>query len=72
MAFVGAGIILAFQSVQTYIIDVFALFVAFALPVVAYLRALAGFGFPLFAPVMVCFLTPQRRSTLTFFHLFLL
>jgi hypothetical protein len=62
----------AFQSIQTYVIDSFALHAAsgvisfspslaffahapliiVALAAVAFLRSLAGFGFPLFAPTM--------------------
>ena len=41
-----------FQSIQTYVIDAFALYAASALAAVSFLRALAGFGFPLFAPAM--------------------
>ncbi|KAF9066975.1 MFS general substrate transporter [Rhodocollybia butyracea] len=52
MAFVGAGIILTFQSMQTYVVDSFTLHAASALAAVSCLRALAGFGFPLFAPTM--------------------
>ena len=44
--------ILNFQSIQTYVIDTFALHAASALAAVAFLRSLAGFGFPLFAPAM--------------------
>ncbi|KAF8333792.1 MFS polyamine transporter [Amanita rubescens] len=50
--FVGAGIILVFQSTQTYVIDAFTLYAASALACVACFRSLAGFGFPLFAPAM--------------------
>ncbi|KAI0666100.1 MFS polyamine transporter [Trametes maxima] len=52
MAFVGGGIILIFQSIQTYIIDAFTLHAASALAALAFFRSLAGFGFPLFAPAM--------------------
>ncbi|KAI9001557.1 MFS polyamine transporter [Trametes punicea] len=52
IVFVGAGIILNFLSIQTYVIDAFALHAASALAAVAFLRAMAGFGFPLFAPAM--------------------
>ncbi|KAJ3771713.1 MFS polyamine transporter [Lentinula raphanica] len=52
MAFVGAGIILTFQSMQTYIVDCFTLHAASALASISCLRSLAGFGFPLFAPAM--------------------
>lgn len=52
LAIIGAGIILNFLSIQTYIIDAFTLHAASALAVVSFLRSLAGFGFPLFAPAM--------------------
>jgi len=52
IALVGAGIILNFQSIQTYIIDAFTLHAASALAAASCLRSLAGFGFPLFAPAM--------------------
>ncbi|KAI0077547.1 MFS polyamine transporter [Panus rudis PR-1116 ss-1] len=52
IALVGAGVILNFQSIQTYVIDTFTLHAASALAAVAFLRSLAGFGFPLFAPAM--------------------
>lgn len=44
--------ILTFQSIQTYVIDAFALHAASALAAVSVLRSLAGFGFPLFGPAM--------------------
>ncbi|GBE84877.1 MFS polyamine transporter [Sparassis latifolia] len=52
IVFVGMGIILNFQSIQTYVIDAFTLHAASALAAVTFLRSLAGFGFPLFAPAM--------------------
>ncbi|EMD42144.1 hypothetical protein CERSUDRAFT_129554 [Gelatoporia subvermispora B] len=52
IAFVGAGTILNFQSIQTYVIDTFTLHAASALAAVTFFRSLAGFGFPLFAPAM--------------------
>ncbi|KAG1723456.1 MFS polyamine transporter [Suillus lakei] len=52
IALVGAGIILNFQCIQTYIVDCFTLHAASALAAVSFLRSLAGFGFPLFAPAM--------------------
>ncbi|OJA21347.1 hypothetical protein AZE42_12763 [Rhizopogon vesiculosus] len=52
IAIVGAGIILSFQCIQTYVVDTFTLHAASALAAVACLRSLAGFGFPLFAPAM--------------------
>ncbi|EIW57767.1 MFS polyamine transporter [Trametes versicolor FP-101664 SS1] len=52
IALVGAGTILNFQSIQTYIIDTFTLHAASALAAATFFRSLAGFGFPLFAPAM--------------------
>ncbi|KIY70200.1 MFS polyamine transporter [Cylindrobasidium torrendii FP15055 ss-10] len=52
IALVGAGIILCFQSMQTYVVDCFTLYAASALAAVSFFRSLAGFGFPLFAPAM--------------------
>ncbi|THV00271.1 MFS polyamine transporter [Dendrothele bispora CBS 962.96] len=52
MAFIGAGVILTFQSMQTYVVDCFTLHAASALAAVSCLRSFAGFGFPLFAPTM--------------------
>ena len=52
IALVGAGTILNFQSIQTYVIDAFTLHAASALAAVTFLRSCAGFGFPLFAPAM--------------------
>ncbi|TBU49917.1 MFS polyamine transporter [Dichomitus squalens] len=51
-AIVGAGIILTFQGMQMYIIDAFAQYAASALAATSFLRSVAGFGFPLFAPAM--------------------
>ncbi|KIJ49827.1 hypothetical protein M422DRAFT_246196 [Sphaerobolus stellatus SS14] len=50
--FIGAGMIIIFISIQTYIIHAFTLYAASALAAAAFLRSLAGFGFPLFAPAM--------------------
>jgi hypothetical protein len=50
--FVGIGMILSYQSIQVYVLDSFTLHAASALAAVSCLRSLAGFGFPLFAPVM--------------------
>ncbi|KAG1786113.1 hypothetical protein EV424DRAFT_1340512 [Suillus variegatus] len=38
--------------IQTYIVDCFTLHAASALATISFLRSLAGFGFPLFAPEM--------------------
>jgi len=52
IALVGAGIILNFQCMQSYVIDAFTLHAASAMAAVSCLRSFAGFGFPLFAPAM--------------------
>lgn len=52
MVLVGAGTILSFQCIQTYLLECFQLHAASAIAAVAFLRSLAGFGFPLFAPAM--------------------
>ncbi|KAF8647432.1 hypothetical protein AX16_006709 [Volvariella volvacea WC 439] len=52
IALIGAGMILCFQGIQTYVVDTFTLYAASALAAVLFLRSLAGFGFPLFAPSM--------------------
>ncbi|KAG2137918.1 MFS polyamine transporter [Suillus clintonianus] len=52
IALVGAGIVLNFQCIQTYIVDCFTLHAASAMAAVSFLRSIAGFGFPLFAPSM--------------------
>ncbi|RPD55901.1 MFS polyamine transporter [Lentinus tigrinus ALCF2SS1-6] len=50
--FVGAGMVLTFQGMQIYVIDAFSIYAASALAAVSFLRSIAGFGFPLFAPAM--------------------
>jgi len=52
LVFIGAGIILPFQCVQSYLIDTFGMWSASAMAAVSCFRSLAGFGFPLFAPAM--------------------
>ncbi|PPQ70367.1 hypothetical protein CVT24_013142 [Panaeolus cyanescens] len=52
IACVGAGLILNFQAIQTYAVDSFTLHAASALAAISFLRSVAGFGFPLFAPIM--------------------
>ncbi|KAJ6604016.1 MFS polyamine transporter [Mycena sp. CBHHK59/15] len=52
IALVGAGTLLNFQSITIYIIDTFTLYAASAMSVVSFLRSIAGFCFPLFAPAM--------------------
>ncbi|KAJ5375921.1 hypothetical protein N7509_012807 [Penicillium cosmopolitanum] len=48
----GAGTIISFQCMQTYMVDTYTRYAASALAAGAFLRSLAGFGFPLFAPYM--------------------
>ncbi|KAJ7643637.1 MFS polyamine transporter [Roridomyces roridus] len=52
IVFIGAGIILSFQAIQIYIVDAFTTYAASALAAASCLRALCGFGFPLFAESM--------------------
>ncbi|KAB8356686.1 hypothetical protein FH972_024262 [Carpinus fangiana] len=51
-AIFSAGIIVGFQSIQTYIVDSYTRFAASGVAAATVLRSLAGFGFPLFAPYM--------------------
>lgn len=46
----AAGLILSFQCVQTYTIDTYERYAASATGAAAFVRTMAGFGFPLFAP----------------------
>ncbi|KAJ6782750.1 hypothetical protein PWT90_03625 [Aphanocladium album] len=46
------GSIIGFQCVQGYLVDTYTRFAASAVGAATVLRSLAGFGFPLFAPVM--------------------
>lgn len=48
----AAGTIICMQSIQTYIFDTYLQYAASALAACMTLRSLAGFGFPLFAPLM--------------------
>jgi multidrug resistance protein len=52
LALVGGGTVICFQGIQTYIVDCYSLHAASALAAVSFMRSLAGFGFPLFAPAM--------------------
>ncbi|KAG6808458.1 hypothetical protein H0H92_004055 [Tricholoma furcatifolium] len=63
IAMIGGGMILLFQSIQTYVVDTFTLHAASALAAVSCLRSLAGFGFPLFAPAMFNALGYGKGST---------
>ncbi|KAI5825467.1 MFS general substrate transporter [Schizophyllum commune Tattone D] len=64
---VGGGMILNFQCIQTYVIDAFTLHAASGLAAVSFLRSLAGFGFPLFAPSMYAALGVGWGDTLLAF-----
>ncbi|KAG6910339.1 hypothetical protein DXG01_011407 [Tephrocybe rancida] len=64
IAMLGGGLILLFQSIQTYVVDAFTLHAASALAAVSCLRSLAGFGFPLFAPAMFHKLGYGKGSTI--------
>lgn len=48
----SVGCIVAFQCIQTYIVDSYTRYAASALAAAAFLRSIAGFSFPLFAPYM--------------------
>ncbi|KDN41785.1 MFS general substrate transporter [Tilletiaria anomala UBC 951] len=51
-ALFGFGLMGVFLSIQNYLVDQYSLYAASALSAAAFLRSLAGFGFPLFAPAM--------------------
>ncbi|EXL40211.1 hypothetical protein FOCG_17202 [Fusarium oxysporum f. sp. radicis-lycopersici 26381] len=51
-AIFSAGLILSFQCAQTYIIDSYERYAASATGAAAFVRTMAGFSFPLFAPAM--------------------
>jgi MFS family permease len=61
---VGAGTIVTYQSTQAYLIDAFTLHAASALAAATFLRSLAGFGFPLFAPTMYSALGYGKGDTI--------
>ncbi|KAH7126691.1 MFS multidrug transporter-like protein [Dendryphion nanum] len=48
----SSGMIVAFQCIQTYLVDSYTRYAASAIAAATVLRSLAGFGFPLFAPAM--------------------
>ncbi|KAL2829315.1 major facilitator superfamily domain-containing protein [Aspergillus pseudoustus] len=48
----GAGTIISIQCMQVYLVDAYTRYTASALAATVFLRSLAGFGFPLFAPYM--------------------
>ncbi|KAJ4466446.1 MFS general substrate transporter [Lentinula edodes] len=62
--FVGAGMILAFQAIQVYIVDVFTLYAASGIASVSCLRSFCGFGFPLFGNTMFNSLGYGKGSTI--------
>ncbi|ROT36120.1 MFS general substrate transporter [Sodiomyces alkalinus F11] len=49
-AIFAGGLILSFQCIQTYTIDTYERYAASATGAAAFVRTMAGFGFPLFAP----------------------
>ncbi|KAJ8081862.1 hypothetical protein PM082_007708 [Marasmius tenuissimus] len=49
---VGLSVLFSFQSIQTYIVDVFTLHAASGLAATFCLRSLFAFGFPLFSPAL--------------------
>ncbi|KAI0324466.1 MFS polyamine transporter [Cubamyces sp. BRFM 1775] len=63
-AIIGAGMVLIFQGMQTYVIDSFTVYAASALAAVSFFRSMAGFGFPLFAPAMFSALGYGKGNTI--------
>ncbi|KAH9898224.1 MFS polyamine transporter [Cubamyces lactineus] len=63
-AIIGAGMVLIFQGMQTYVIDSFTIYAASALAAVSFFRSMAGFGFPLFAPAMFAALGYGKGNTI--------
>ncbi|KAI0778356.1 MFS polyamine transporter [Trametes elegans] len=63
-ALIGAGMVLTFQGMQTYVIDAFTTYAASALAAVSFFRSLAGFGFPLFSPAMFAALGYGKGNTI--------
>jgi hypothetical protein len=61
---IGAGTMMNMQGIQSYVIDAFNLYAASGLAAVNFLRALAGFAFPLFAPAMYNALSYGKGNTL--------
>ncbi|TVY46190.1 Efflux pump [Lachnellula occidentalis] len=65
-AIFAAGVITGFQCIQTYIVDSYTRYAASAVGAATVLRSLAGFGFPLFAPLklrLVFFLAFQNHTS---------
>ncbi|KAL3417173.1 MFS multidrug transporter [Phlyctema vagabunda] len=48
----ATGCIISFQCAQSYVVDAYTTYAASATGAAAFVRTLAGFGFPLFAPAM--------------------
>ena len=48
----AAATITGYYAIQTYIIDSYTKYAASAIAAISFLRSVAGFGFPLFAPAM--------------------
>jgi hypothetical protein len=48
----SAGMVMAFQCINGYLIDSYTRYAASAIAAATVLRSLAGFGFPIFAPAM--------------------
>lgn len=48
----GTGMIISFQCIQSYMIDTYMRYAASAQAAVTFLRSIAGFAFPIFAPYM--------------------
>ncbi|KAL1951522.1 hypothetical protein VTO73DRAFT_671 [Trametes versicolor] len=61
---IGAGMVLIFQGMTSYVIDSFTMYAASALAAVSFFRSLAGFGFPLFAPAMFAALGYGKGNTI--------
>ena len=49
-AIFALGLILSFQCAQTYVVDAYETYAASATGAAAFIRTMAGFSFPLFAP----------------------
>jgi hypothetical protein len=51
-AIFATGCIISFQCAQVYVVDAYTTYAASATGAAAFVRTMAGFGFPLFAPAM--------------------
>ncbi|KAA1478672.1 MFS general substrate transporter [Dentipellis sp. KUC8613] len=63
ISLVGASVILTNLCLQSFIIDTFTLYAASALAATTFLRSLAGFAFPLFAPALFAALGYGKGDT---------